>query len=120
MIDPFSLIPASQAAPVEVFPEGSRYRGLPLLTCHNASGDEIVYVGRRWVPPPESFADVGRYQVREGDRIDNIAADLIGDPGLYWRIADANAALAPGELTARPGRWLRITMPAGIPGPQPV
>ena len=120
MIDPFSMIPAAQAAPLDVFPEGSRYRGLPLLTHHAANGGEIVYVGRRWVPPPDAFADVGRYQVRDGDRLDIVAADLIGDPGLYWRIADANAALAPSELTERPGRWLRITMPAGIPGPHAV
>jgi hypothetical protein len=118
MIDPFALIPAAKDAPVEAFDEGSRYRGLPLLTCLTTSGDEIVYVGRRWIPPPDAFAAVGRYQVREGDRLDNVAADLIGDAGLYWRIADANATLAPSELTARPGRWLRITMPAGIPGPQ--
>jgi hypothetical protein len=118
MMDPYSLIPPAQQPSLDLFPEGSRYRGLPLLTTLDACGHEIVYVGRRWIPPPSAFADVGRYQVREGDRIDNIAADLMGDPGLYWRIADANAALSPDELTARAGRWLRITMAAGIPGPQ--
>jgi hypothetical protein len=119
-MDPFSLIPASQDAPQDLFPAGSRYRGLPILITHDARGQEIVYVGRRWIPQPASFADVGRYQVRDGDRIDNIAADLMGDPSIYWRIADANAAIAPGELTVRLGRWLRITMPAGIAGPQTV
>jgi len=70
------------------------------------------------VPPPEALAEVGRYEVKDGDRIEMIAANLIGDPELYWRIADANAALAPAELTARIGRQLRITMPEGVPGPQ--
>jgi hypothetical protein len=119
-MDPFSLIPASQDAPLDLFPVGSRYRGLPILIALDSRGQEIVYVGRRWIPQPESFADVGRYQVRDGDRIDNIAAELIGGPAIYWRIADANAAIVPGELTLRPGRWLRITMPAGIAGPQTV
>jgi hypothetical protein len=119
-MDPFSMIPSSQEAPEDAFPIGSRYRGLAILTGLDAADREVVYVGRRWIPPPEAFADVGRYQVRDGDRIDNVAADLIGDPGLYWRIADANAAIDPGELTRRPGRWLRITMAAGIPGPQSV
>ena len=118
MIDPFSLIPSPQEMPLEPFGETSRYRGLPLLIHTDAEGREIVYVGRRWVPAPELFADIGRYQVREGDRIDNIAAALLGDPELYWRIADANRALAPSELTERIGRWLRITLPDGLPGPR--
>jgi hypothetical protein len=120
MMDPFSLIPSPQEAPLNAFSETSRYRGLPLLTYHDREGREIVYVTRRWVPPPAAMAEVGRYEVKEGDRIDMIAASQIGDPELYWRIADANAALAPGELTApsRVGRRLRITMPEGVPGPQ--
>jgi hypothetical protein len=118
MTDPFSLIPPPREAPLEAFSESSRYRGLPLLTCLDRDGREIVYVARRWVPPPAALAEVGRYTVKDGDRIDNIAASLIGDPLLHWRIADANAALAPSELTERPGRRLRITMPQGVPGPQ--
>jgi hypothetical protein len=39
------------------------------------------------------------------------------DAEQFWRIADANAALHPNELTAQPGRRLRITLPEGIPGP---
>jgi hypothetical protein len=118
MIDPSTLVPSPFDVPLVPFPEGSRYRGLPLLTYHDAEGREIVYVARRWVPPPESFAEVTRYQVRDGDRIDNISAAQFGDPQLYWRIADANRALAPDELTARIGRWLSITLPAGFPGPR--
>lgn len=116
MIDPSTLVPSPFDAPLVPFAEGSRYRGLPLLTYHDAEGREIVYVARRWVPPPELFGDVARYQVRDGDRIDNVAAAHLGDPELYWRLADANRALAPDELTARPGRWLRITLPGGFPG----
>ncbi|TKD47382.1 LysM peptidoglycan-binding domain-containing protein [Azotobacter chroococcum] len=118
MIDPASLVPSSQDTPLEPFAETSRYRGLPLLTYRDAAGREVVYVARRWIPPPEVFADVARYQVREGDRLDNIAAAHLGDPELYWRIADANRALAPSELTERIGRWLRLTLPAGFPGPR--
>jgi hypothetical protein len=118
MMDPFGLMPAPQQMPLEAFSETSRYRGLTLLAVRDREGREIVYVARRWVPAPEAFADVARYQVRDGDRIDNIAAAQFGDPDLYWRLADANRALAPAELTARIGRWLRITMPEGIAGPQ--
>jgi hypothetical protein len=117
MMDPFSLIPAPQVLPLNVFSDTSRYRGLPLLRLRDRAGREIVYVARRWVPPPAAFATVGLYTVREGERIDVIADSQIGDPELYWRIADANAALAPDELTARVGRKLRITMPQGVAGP---
>ena len=80
MIDPYALIPSAQETRLQPFGEKSRYRGLPLLVYVDADGREIVYVSRRWIPPPELFADIGRYQVREGDRIDNIAAALLGDP----------------------------------------
>lgn len=116
MIDPASLVPSPQDATLEPFSDDSRYRGLPLLHHVDTLGREVVYVARRWVPPPEMFAAAGRYQVRDGDRIDNIAGAQLGNPLLYWRIADANRALAPAELTERIGRWLLITLPAGFPG----
>ena len=47
--------------------------------------------------------------VVNGHRIDTMAAQQIGDPDLWWRIADANGALRPAELTERNGRRLRIT-----------
>ena len=40
----------------------------------------------------------------------------MGDPEAFWRIADANSALRPQDLTRTPGRRLRITLPEGIPG----
>jgi hypothetical protein len=40
----------------------------------------------------------------------------MGDPLQFWRVADANNAMQPEELTAEIGRKLRITQPEGIPG----
>lgn len=51
-----------------------------------------------------------------GDRLDNLAAQYLGDPELFWRLCDANSALHPEELTERVGRRLRVTLPEGIPG----
>lgn len=118
MIDPLSLVYSSQNSRVESFAENSRYRGLPLLVHVDANGVERIYVGRRFLPPPESLTEAGHIEVREGDRIDNIATQVFGDPEFYWRIADGNRVLAPGELTARIGERLRITLPAGMPGPR--
>jgi hypothetical protein len=118
MIDPLTLVYSSQNSRVESFAENSRYRGLPLLVHVDANGQEHIYVGRRFLPQPESLAQLGQIEVREGDRIDNLAGQVFGDPELYWRIADANRVLTPAELTERIGKRLRITLPAGMPGPR--
>lgn len=45
------------------------------------------------------------------DRLDLIAYRTLGDPELFWQIADANNALDPFELTSEPGRKLRVPVP---------
>jgi nucleoid-associated protein YgaU len=44
--------------------------------------------------------------VKQSDRLDLIAARTLGDPLLFWRIADANDAMNPFDLLTR--RALRI------------
>ena len=80
----------------------------------NANGRTTVYVRRRFVPPPESFALLQEHTVTEGDRLDNITARYLGDPEQFWRLCDANGVLRPDELTNAVGRKVRITLPAGI------
>ena len=47
------------------------------------------------------------YEVTENDRIENIAANTLGNPNLWWKIMDINPdVLNPFELT--PGLQLRI------------
>jgi hypothetical protein len=79
-------------------------------------GTTIAFPQRRVVPPPENFAVLSEHVVAAGDRIDNLAAQLLGDALQYWRICDANRAISPAELTDTAGRRLRITLPEGIPG----
>jgi hypothetical protein len=97
------------------FPPNSRYSGLATLTLTTPGGKTIAYLSRRVVPQPDRFALVRGYMVVQGDRLDNLAARFLGDPELFWRLCDANGVLRPEELEA-PGRWLRITLPDGIPG----
>ena len=59
---------------------------------------------------------LGEHVVVAGDRLDNLAAQVLGDPEQFWRLCDANGAMLPDELLEI-GRALRITMPEGIPGP---
>lgn len=99
-----------------LFPPASRYHGLQTLTHTREDGKQIAYLERRFLPDPSQFADLREHRVAEGDRLDNLAFVYQGDPEQFWRIADANAAMHPEDLTAQIGRSLRITLPEGIPG----
>jgi hypothetical protein len=98
------------------FAPTSRYANVETASYVDADGREIVYVRRRFVGPPERFADIAEHVVSEGDRLDNVTAEHLGDPEQFWRVCDANGALRPDELTEELGRALRITLPEGIPG----
>jgi hypothetical protein len=98
------------------FPPTSRYHQLGVVQTDPADGPVVVYVRRRFVPPPERFSLLQEHIVVDGDRLDLIAARYLGDPEQFWRICDANGAIRPDELTETPERRLRITLPEGIPG----
>ena len=106
---PISLLPITN------FGINSRYYGLPLGTLTLPDGTTIAFVRRRFIPPPESYALVAQHIVEAGERLDNLAAKMLGDPEAAWRLCDANNVLDPGELE-QPGRIVRITLPPGIPG----
>lgn len=99
------------------FPPNSRYHGLPTRMHTTADGRVIVYLARRFVPPPDRFSLLQEHAVAEGDRLDNVTARYLGDAELFWRVADANNAMRPADLTSEIGRRLRITLPEGIPAP---
>ena len=113
--DPVAGIIPGGFATVSPFPVGSRYQDLP-LAAFDVDGVPVRYVTRRFVPPPSRFATIGEHVVTDGDRVDNVAATELGDPELFWRLADANRAQHPADLVARVGRRLRITLPEGLPG----
>ena len=86
----------------------SRYYGLPQVTHVSADGREIVYVTRRFLPRASELTPLGRVVVAERDRLDQIAARLLGDPLQYWAICDANEAMNPEALVDEPGAVLTI------------
>jgi hypothetical protein len=51
--------------------------------------------------------------VKQGDRVDNIAARFLGDPTQFWRIADVNVVLRPSELTDTLGNTIEIALLLG-------
>ena len=106
----------SGAVRPQAFGPQSRYYGVPILSRTTPAGEEVQYAGRRFIPPPESFALLQRHRVRQGDRIDVVAGTVLGDPLAYWQICDANLALDPADVVAVPGAFIIITLPAGVPG----
>lgn len=118
MLQPTSSLTAGLFAP------NSRYHGAQTTTLASpagggddgAAGETIVYLCRRFVPPPGRFATRAEHVVAQGERLDGIAFVHLGDPELYWQLCDANGAMRPAELTARMGRRLRICFPEGVPG----
>ncbi len=99
------------------FAPESRYHGVGLAEYTLPDGRILPYAKRRFIPPPEQFSAIARHTVAAGDRIDNLAARYLGDPGQYWRIADANVVVRPEEATDTPGRNLDIALPAGVTTP---
>jgi len=102
------------------FPPNSRYHDVEVMKLELPDGRTIAYLRRRIIPDASRFSTVREHLVRAGERLDQIAAAALGDPEQFWRIADANGARAPEELTDTAGRRLRITLPAGIPGAEDI
>jgi hypothetical protein len=100
----------------DLFPITSRYYGLDTATQESSDGRTMVYLRRRFVPPAHRFELIQEHTVIEGERLDQIAAQHLGDPEQFWRVCDANNAIRPTELTEEAGRSVRITLPEGIEG----
>ncbi len=115
-INPVQALLAQTSLQNNLFTATSRYYGLPVENLVLPNGTMIAYVTRRFVPAPERFQTLQYHTVTQGERLDNIAATYLGDPGLFWRLCDSNRAMCPEALTNPPGRRLRITLPAGITG----
>ena len=99
-----------------LFNANSRYAGIDTATLSLPQGKTIIYLTRRILPQAERFQLLQEHTVKQGERLDNITAQFIADPTLFWRLCDANNAMRPEELTETIGRKLRITLPEGIPG----
>jgi len=114
MSDPLQALLQAVPLSATLFSPSSRYSGIETAKLETAAGETIIYLRRRFVPQPERFALLREHIVTQGDRLDNVTAQHLGDPELFWRLCDANRALRPDELTEEIGRRLRITLPEGL------
>jgi hypothetical protein len=93
-----------------VFPADSRYAATATATVTDASGREIAYLRRRFLPPADGGTVLAEHLVRIGDRLDNVTARYLGDPEQFWRICDANVAMNPVDVLEI-GRQLIVLLP---------
>lgn len=98
------------------FGKSSRYVNTPVATREGADGVQTRYLRRRFLPQPKALP-LGIHPVVQDDRLDRIAAATLGDPQLWWRVADSNLALDPADLTAELGRSLVIAIEDEVPQP---
>ncbi|MGW4426249.1 hypothetical protein [Streptosporangium sp. NPDC004631] len=99
-----------------MFAATSRYHGIETAIHRPEGGEPIPYVRRRFLPARRTLTVVAVHLVRDGDRLDRIAALYLNDPERFWQIADANPVLDPAELTAHQGRRLDVALPAATTG----
>ena len=94
-----------------MFEHTSRYCHLKTVKFTTREGRVIAYKRRRFLPQAETMALLVEVTVTQGDRLDLVAAQTLGDPEQFWRICDANNTMNPLELTSEPGRTIRVPVP---------
>jgi hypothetical protein len=109
-IDPSALLRTNR------FPPNSRYFGVKTATAMAPDGRQVSYLRRRFVPDPARFQVLLEHLVLDqSERLDNLAAQVLGDPLQFWRICDANGVLRPADLV-QVGAVIRIALPEGVTG----
>lgn len=84
---------------------GSRYQNQPIVqvTLPDGETDATVY----GPVLPQVSSTYTNYLLKPGDRFDTLAYTYLGDPTLWWQIANMNPEVFyPDQLT--PGTWIRI------------
>ena len=113
--DPVQLLIQAGAIPANPFAQSSRYHTVAIGRFVRGPDDPgVAYVLRRFIPQMRDIAVVAEHIVSSGERPDLLAAQTLGDPELYWRIADANTVTDPFELTDTLGARVGIPRPPGL------
>lgn len=96
-----------------MFEKSSRYYSLPTAEGTLPDGRIVAYKRRRFLPRGEEMESMSEVSVAEGDRLDQITAQNLGDPEFFWLICDANDAMNPFDLVKESeiGRKLRVPIP---------
>ena len=79
-----------------MFDPKSRYANLPTYTVKDHRGRQVSVVP---TPPAPTDPLLGLHVVRQGERVDHLAARYLDDPAGYWRIDERNDVMLPEDLT---------------------
>lgn len=88
-----------------MFFRGSRYEHVETKEHVADDGRVIRFKALRHLPDTPGLTG---HVVDDGERIDHVAFQELGDPERFWRIADANVVVDPRDLVAEPGRVIDI------------
>jgi hypothetical protein len=82
-----------------MFDSTSRYASAPTETVPDARGRTVTVA----LPPaaPQQTL-LGIHALRQGERLDHLAAKYLAEPTAYWRIAEQNNVMLPDALTEAP------------------
>lgn len=94
-----------------MFEPESRYYRIETAELELPDGRKVAFKRRRFLPHGTDLDLLVEVGVTEGDRLDLITGRSLGDPQQFWRVADANDAMNPTELTDENGRMLRVPVP---------
>ena len=94
-----------------MFDFSSRYYSLETASYISKDNKQFAYKRRRFLPHGKNMQLLQEVTNNEGDRLDLITARSLGDSLQFWRIADANDAMNPVELTDEIGRVIRVPVP---------
>jgi hypothetical protein len=93
-----------------MFFRGSRYEHVPEAELTRPDGRTVRHKRMRFVPALDGPRAT---TVREGERPDLLAYRVLGDPEQFWQLCDVNRVSRPVDLTAVPGRPVRVPGPGG-------
>jgi hypothetical protein len=79
-----------------MFNAKSRYAKTETYVVTDARGREVIVVAP---PSPPEQVQLGIHLLKEGERLDLLAAKYLDDPAGYWRIAEENNVMLPEALT---------------------
>lgn len=94
-----------------MFDHTSRYYSLETAEYDTTDGRRIAYKRRRFLPQGDTLPLLQEVTVKDGDRLDLITYNILGDSEQFWQVCDANNAMNPDDLTAENGRVLRVAVP---------
>ncbi len=80
-----------------MFDPRSRYAQAPQYAVLDRLGRSVNVVA---VPPPPVQTLLGYHVLKQGQRLDQLAGQYLGNPDGFWRIAELNGAMAPDWLLA--------------------